>query len=63
MSIYTQPTKPIWVTSREARKLLGVSVSTLYLKRKRGELTAKPINPNAKSPTWLYLYTDLEKQS
>jgi hypothetical protein len=56
-----QETKPLWVTSRQARKLLGVSAATLYRMRKRDEIKHRAMNPQAKSPIWLYWYADLEK--
>ena len=54
-----QETKPLWVTSRQARKLLGISASTLYRMRKAGEIKFKPMKVG--SHVWLYWYADLEK--
>lgn len=53
--------KPLWVNSREAARLLSVSTATLYHMRQRGQIRCKQIDPKAKSPTWLYLYADLER--
>jgi hypothetical protein len=54
-----QETKPLWVTSRHALKLLGVSASTLYRKRKAGEIKFKPMREG--SHIILYWYEDLER--
>lgn len=54
-----QDIKPLWVTSRQARKLLGVSGSTLYRMRKAGEIKFKPMREG--SHVILYWYADLEK--
>lgn len=54
-----QETKPLWVTSRQARKLLGVFGSTLYRMRKAGEIKHKPMREG--SHVILYWYADLEK--
>ena len=52
--------RPLWVSSRAARDLLGVSFSTLYRLRKAGQIEARQMNPQAKCPRWLYRYSDLE---
>lgn len=52
---------PITVNSEEARRILGVSVSTLYRLRKSGAIKAKKINPKAKCPTWLYVVESLRE--
>lgn len=57
-------TERLWVNGKEARKLLGgIAASTLDLKRKRGEITAKKLNPTAKNSTWLYLYADIAEKT
>ena len=59
MNLLKSETKPLWVTSRQARKLLGVSGSTLYRMRKAGEIKFKPMREG--SHVLLYWYADLEK--
>lgn len=54
-----QETKPLWVTSRQARELTGVSASTLYRMRKAGEIKFKPMREG--SHVVLYWYEDLER--
>lgn len=51
----------ILVNSEQAMKLLGVSASTLYRLRKKGAIKARPLNPNAKCPTWLYSVESIKK--
>jgi hypothetical protein len=61
MSIQVKPVEQLSVNSREARKMLGVSAGTLYNLRKSGAIVAVPLNPKAKSPTWLYLVSSLKQ--